>query len=439
MPGYEQLQKEINRIAEAGTKKYLSPNNSYFKNVQRLNRVIRQLTSVPGRSKTGKRKSYTMKMRRKRNYGQKSNLSRYSRSGGYLTTGIKKRQWRSRRRVKMQKWGVTKTFESGSVKKADEVMYLGHTTHPAIEMRKMMWKSVFKALFKKMGYDVTDPATELPGAVTNDTIYIDYIIKPGFVPQNVNVIRSVCAMSIEALGEYFGGLNTNFNNQENDTDFVAVRFQPGTNSLYPSTNIRLEKSIVKVYVKSSLKIQNRSVTKAADNEADDVDNVPLYGRGYQGTGTCPRLIKPYNSAVTSGIEFLPSHTTGVIYSGTVTEDFLKEPLFGNEWKNVKKMGKLHLDPGVIKTSVLTYYKTKYFNVMYSALKTDNGGLSVNTAPKVGKYRLFGIEKMIDAVESQPFAVAYEHDWYCGVSFATRKADLTVNLFEKSYVTPDVYP
>ena len=34
-----------------------------------------------------------------------------------------------------------------------------------------------------------------------------------------------------------------------------------------------------------MKIQNRSTNSVDDEQSDEVDNVPLYGRSYEGTGS----------------------------------------------------------------------------------------------------------------------------------------------------------
>lgn len=49
-------------------------------------------------------------------------------------------------------------------------------------------------------------------------------------------------------------------------------------------DIDLRRCKFDIYVKSSLKIQNRTVNTDANNEADDVDNVPLYGKQFEGSG-----------------------------------------------------------------------------------------------------------------------------------------------------------
>jgi len=48
--------------------------------------------------------------------------------------------------------------------------------------------------------------------------------------------------------------------------------------------IDLSKCRIHLYAKSSLKLQNRTVNLNANNDDEDVDNVPLYVKSYFGSG-----------------------------------------------------------------------------------------------------------------------------------------------------------
>lgn len=145
------------------------------------------------------------------------------------------------------------------------------------------------------------------------------------------------------------------------------------------------------YAKSAIKFQNRTVNSAGNVEADDVDNVPLYGKTYDGFGKnwiqledrwyYPPLVNEENSTN------LASTVTGV----------LAEPAPLSTIKGCSKSGKIHLDPAEIKTSVLTSGFKMNANKFLFLLARDQGGDS--NIVNLGKVRLITLEKMIQAVET----------------------------------------
>lgn len=152
-------------------------------------------------------------------------------------------------------------------------------------------------------------------------------------------------------------------------------------------NLDLKRATFEFYQKSTLKIQNRTVNTADNNEADDVDNVPLFGKSYEGRG---------NYFIVRSQYFFPLNTIrpNVLAIGQLSTDAMPEPFKLSDVKRARVSGKAHLDPGQIKTSVLTNRFVTNINTFLKriARSTDADNLCV-----YGKFRAFCLEKMIQAV------------------------------------------
>jgi len=162
-----------------------------------------------------------------------------------------------------------------------------------------------------------------------------------------------------------------------------------------------------VYVKSTLKIQNRSVEVAGDDE-DDVDNVPLYGRTYEGNGSGMDSRNP--RVLAAAVDFYSHKSTGMINVIPGSSDMsLREPPLPNNFVGVKDSQKFSLSPGKIKTSILeTHIKGTSLHRLMRTLydPTNSGDVYRNTT--YGSYRVMGYEKVILAEASKlTTSIAYE--------------------------------
>jgi hypothetical protein len=182
----------------------------------------------------------------------------------------------------------------------------------------------------------------------------------------------------------------------------------------------LKRSSISYYIKSSMKIQNRTINSAGNDETDDVDNVPVYGKVYDGTG---------NYFLVNDTYYVPSVTLQANYfmNGYDATSPLAEPPNLSMMQRCKAVGKAHLDPGQIKTSVLTDRGNININKLNSIIGTSES--TTNTLP-LGKFRVFLFEKMIQAVattDTTALKIAYEVDFKSGFIFNLAKHTPTTAL------------
>jgi len=187
-------------------------------------------------------------------------------------------------------------------------------------------------------------------------------------------------------------------------------------------SVTLDKCRIHMYVKSALKIQNRTVNVAANIEADDVDNVPLYGKQYESS-------KNYFQTRS---KTLVVDTEGFYGQNTFAVDAsLAEPPSLAQVKSANAISSAKLDPGSIKTSVLTYKSSFLMNDIFKTLYLSPLIDPSNTAQlKFGSSRWFCLEKMIQAVATTDvngLKVAYELDAKQACYVTNPQSKVTTNL------------
>lgn len=240
---------------------------------------------------------------------------------------------------------------------------------------------------------------------------------------------------------------------DNDgVQFFDIRYlpvaPPVTLSQLSQTVIRLEGTYVKFYIKMDLKMQNRTVTAAADDQSDDVNNAPIYGKSYFGPGIGTRF-----KVATATPSLSANVNTGVIGNiGSNLGTFAQEPLDYQNFANVQKIGKVHMDGGQLKTSQLIKSFTVQFGNMFNVINTQLNDAGSTTAigdksyvpAKFAHYRFFAVEKMMDANPSGALSnvlVAFEHNVRMTAAIKTYPQNSTAISFVKNRLTgaPPVYP
>lgn len=205
-------------------------------------------------------------------------------------------------------------------------------------------------------------------------------------------------------------------------------------------SIDLENVMVHMRSKSTLKIQNRTVTVATDNESDDVNAVPLTGRVYD--------FKSYNArCVTQQLFESTDVNTGLV---TVrSEDCIpasrgfSEPPVKQVFRNCAKVGTLMLQPGTIKEDTLVFKKSAYlprlFQLLY--LYTEDPVLNsaaTNTRIGMGQMRLFALEKFINMIVVEPttpkITLVYENNLWAGAYVTIKKRPIMLQSYETRAVS-----
>jgi hypothetical protein len=369
------------------------------------------------------------------------------RLGNTLTTSSSGRFKRGRRSkasptAVYNKYGVTETLEQGGVMNsgvqtatANNTIVIGHATLPTDRIVLMLMRALVKKLFVAVGiHEVPDFNARIPGMVVGDFVYLQY-----YNNENTATISTVfytglgtAADTYEAVAvKLFDDLSA-FATSVQQLQFINVQFIPGaTQNRLKYFVMPLETAFVHLYGKSDLKMQNRTVNDAGD-DADDVDNVPLQGRSYSGTGNGTGAINRNNLYSGAARDFIAGETYGTI-AKVPTERWYQEPPGPEVFQSVKTSAKVKLDPGSLKTSCLITKTSISLNKFVKAVLVNTfAPTDGHHRHYLGQYRFFMFEKMITSLagaEARNMLIAYETNLELGC-YVTNKREITTAPLNK---------
>lgn len=403
-------------------KSSLTPQTAMFPYTPPSSSKRKRLASVftrrmrPRRLFTSSRRRLTHAVRKRRTRRRSSRPSAVSRSRGSVK--VPRRNWRRtapRQRIlsKFQNSGLIATYESGisnaGLTTTESALLLGHGTWPYKLMSSMFWKVMVKLLFSKRDVPIPNYVinTAPPdGTLSGDVISVSF--RTGYNAAAISVGYTITGTTIlRDISDFFeNSFNTTYNNNETIFDsFTYTDTATGVVTIIRMNNIR-----VSVNVKSAFKMQNQT-TFPSDSDIDVVNNVPVFGKVYEGYGTGTRSNRDANGP-SDQANFVIDDLTGIfnmpISNVTSYSTGLGEAPPPSYFPDVKKFSKIHLDAGQLKTSVLTHRKT------YSISDFTDKVFGMNTVGndyiKTGKFRFFHFEHILKASASYPSIVVHgEHN------------------------------
>lgn len=409
-----------NPFRSNSTSSSFSVQSPFYRSVQRNS------SNILGKRKSSpKRSGWTVtpqKKRKQRQYRLRAVLLKKgthkgastSKSSGFFKTS--KRSLKKYRTASLiSKKGVLLRIEAGNVITPKRCGYVGHATMPHNSVNLHLWRAIIKALAIKSNIQIDDFDADVPGTLVG--IDITLVVRFNYDVNNTTDVTYTIpgGGTWEGIANYFASQTYT---QNEEFQFIKIGWTLG---VIPS-ELHLVEAKIMVDVKSSLKIQNRSKNSEGAIEADDVDNVPLYGKTYEAWSAGLR----YDIEVTGlGKRFVANATNGLLDITVDTNDttidpngLLAEPPIPSYFVGIKKCGKVHLDPGYIKTSVLSERFTMSLDQFLIKLYGATGG-SVKVRGELGKVRVFALEKMLE-VNTGPLQtitamnIAYEHDLKIGM-------------------------
>lgn len=328
-----------------------------------------------------------------------------SKSAGFVKKGKSKKKYMKKKLVKYAVQGCNKTIESSKVLTGQDTVWVGHGTFVRDNILRQAVVALFYKMFSEMdmirnSIDVTQLIT---GTGTASTITVAYRLNPQTNAGSEVYTAPVGGTSLALLADWF--LNAARPWMDNFATNYEAQF---TELIFTDVTVRktflLDSCTIQIFVKSALKMQNRSQSATAANANDEeaVDNVPVYGKSYSGKGTTLRAKAQYG-ATGQDLDLNIDRQFGV----TIGSESLygrKEPPQPKDFVNVSHCGKIRMDPGEIKTSVLQDKFAMNFSSLFRACAySQNPSVpAVNTTftlstPRLrnlGKFRVFCVEKMI---------------------------------------------
>lgn len=389
--------------------------------------------AVPGKFNVSKKMMFRSPGFFKRNGLKKSRRfsgAQSSKSSGFIKRGSS----RLAPLDKFSRTGVITHRETGGIlatsaaEKAQSMMLI-HSTFGKYQTKCDISTSFIKMIAKKLGRVILNFQDLILAPVVENNIDVRYYFKQ-YVdgPENNFLVTITGTTTWQALADNFVTfLDAQF---ENQTNFYLTRCL----AQYAVTGIKafevdLSKAKIEYYSKSSMKIQNRTINSTGNVEEDDVDNVPLYGKTYDGKGNWLKQ------------QFVYYGTNATVKTNYNTYKFVStsamaEPLNKKQLQHCSAVGKIHLDPGQIKTSVLVSRGKKSLNGLLNAIRIAGNESTLSTVEplSIGKYRAFHLEKMIQSVATTDVnapTIAWEVDIKTGYTITCPSVNVSNYINELS--------
>lgn len=416
------------------------------------------MRSVRGRKRKNNaapRGRYVRRRRIRRRY-KKSGVYNSMKSGGFFQVGSKKKTtmdmcaqngivFVGERGFKLI-GGSTGGVNSDRVQTA----FVAHCTFTPTLVKEMLARALCRLVAKiikvEASFDNWDSAVHLNA---NASYRIVIVYKRAVNDNNQTVIINVLGgTTYFALYQQFYTMFSGFDNVVGRSlDLTTMRIYEVTGVAPNEVQITkgeydLSQASVYVNVKSTLKVQNSTRSTEGD-EADDVDNIPLHGKIYVAKGNYLGLGGYQNNDrifAPPRLQQLPYFTvagSNIIPPGSefdYADRSWKEPPLKSQVKNCSSATTIHLEPGQIKTSVITYSQKHNLNTLVRECLTyaldvtgfpaPNDGIITGPVTKLGKTHMIGLEKMIQSettTENNKIRLSVELDHKYGCIINTKRA------------------
>ena len=376
-------------------------------------------------------------------------------SGGKISKGSRK--FKKKAVNVYARGGQNRTFEISRNVQDANCVYIGHSTFPRRLIFETAAQQFIKHLAKSVsGEDVPEFTDVIRTFSPADKIIFKYrpdpfnvLITDTDVGANSNIyVVPGGGVTMRNFAQWFlGGSRPWHQNREGTIESVESDVLNNT-----QFRVDMRKFMLQIYVKTSLKCQNQSVpgTTAPEQDAEVVNNIPLYGKTYDGSGNMLKCHKRTYGPTTgiSPIPLVADPNYGLMLmtpSLTPNAESFFEPPQGRDFSNVKRVGKLHVDPGQIKTSSLVQtFRMSMTSLMHLVPAFSDfsvvGGVTqypttlantfINMRERnVGKFRLLAFEKMI-GLGTQPVNVSFENNVEVSMKSKLGKTSTTIKQFEK---------
>jgi len=350
------------------------------------------------------------------------------RSAGFVTS----RKFKQNRSSVL---GVNFTGEFGGTASNVDMIVIGHSSGPSTAVYRMVWYAIIKKLLKLADYDVLDTTVTVPSGTYGGAIVLTWKRSAGDSTQLelFTVGSGLTCESVDDIVEYLVNTgrawNSNSSSDVSSIEMLTIAYVPKTTAeadevgTMQESRIRLDETSITVSCKSTFKMQNRTENHTGEDQSA-LDNVPLYGKSYQGYGSGAYWIDgDYASE-----SFVADRDHGLIK--TTRPSNMKEPPKPSEFKGIVKAGKIRIEPGSIKTSVLN---SSASHMLSTWIKMLVPGLFITKAKSsFGSYRFFCIEKILDPDHVASILCAFEHNLAMTSSVKTIRKNGTCAVYTSAY-------
>lgn len=343
--------------------------------------------------------------------------------------------------AKAQQKGFSIHFEKGGRVSDTYCAYVGHGTCPQVILRRLMLGCIIKTLIRRLGMSFASTNQPLSFLTLGDQFIIKYRVNQETATEtSITYTLAANQPTFQALldavvNAWVVQVQSLTFESSQDWKLTEALFSAAGSGDLTSVRIPLESASITFSASSSMKVQNRSVPSTDDDQADEVDRIPLKGKIYRfkGNGT---NFKRSAVAALGEINFEPigEKQDGVFtYSAGAAGgvDALKEPPLAYNFVRCQSTGSIGCDPGEIKTSVVRYSTTMTLATMLLLVVGTNesaANANISVLQTRGMFNLIALEKVMETsntATTQLIDLAWEVDYKIFGFMSTRVIDNTI--------------
>lgn len=305
---------------------------------------------------------------------------------------------------------------------------IGHSSISRQYAVRSLFGALLRMVFYRNGMKANSPSTNIIPLVTGTVVGIDFQYA-GATNDGFSITITAPNTFTAILDAFISAWNTKYDSLSatlvpNDVRFRTIYVRsPAVNNSPNTTDLDLVNAKIQMYLSSALKIQNRSLNTAGDDDIHDVDQVPLKMVSYYGYGT--GLDSRYDYL---GLGFNANQDCIIATSDPALAGDAPLPAL---LQGVRKTGYTTLEPGSIKTSSLR--QSVYLSLDTFTRQVLGPRGNANLRLPIGKFNFLHYEKTLEANNAAPVAmsIAYENQLYVSSKIILKHQDLPIPEFFRS--------
>lgn len=338
-------------------------------------------------------------------------------------------------RDKFQAYGAVSITETNGTVTDNEMIAIGHSTFALTAACEAIGLALLRKLFRKAGYDVSTPNSELELLYSSQSGPNAYIIVFSVMDADGTVAEATTTIPdnktlLQCYEDKLKNYIYNSFTQQNPEVLQCVTLYSldgnGQNNRL-TAQINMKREVLNIRMMSQMTIHNRSVNGGQTSAltTDDFDALALKGPVMQFNGI-PKTKQPYVSILNtdniSGV--IIARASGLV--GSNTQDY-KEPPTRTQFNNVTKSAYCRFAPGAIhEISMVSNHRAYFNNFLAGSARVITENNRVAYAP--GKCQVIFLEEEINVGTTRSIHVNYECQHTIGAELITTKAPSMLPTF-----------
>lgn len=388
-----------------------------------LMRYVAQKSGVMPRRGTPARSSYLG--------GKVGKPARRRRAGGRRKTRrVLRRKKISRRfaRKTLAEGGVEFQTETVGTVSDDDAVYIGHGSFAPQRLTQYLCYSLVKMILNRAGIVFSNWGQNAvqSNMQLNSTIAFVWRDTETDITNSFTVTCALLDTFTDIAERFWLAFYLEIDDGTISEKSVLLNIQFDQGNARDITKVNLNNITFDIFSKDSLKIQNRSVPTAVDDEVTNVDNIPLSGKMYMGVGNS---FEAKNELANE--DFVCNRITNVLQVEANTDVYLREPPQPYYFKNAKAVP-VRLNPGEIKAHTIVYKKKMTLRKFITWAKGfwHNNSLQSDDLNRhdEGQVVMFGLEKVIGTgADGLGILIKYEVDQHLWIKCIVKENNFTTQI------------